>query len=570
MADNLYNPQMDYTSRDYASIRDDLIGLISNFAPQWTSRDSSDFGIVLIELFAYLGDIINYQIDRAANESFIDTATQRDTVLRLAQLLGYTPNSITAATGTVTITNSSASAVTVPIYTQVSSASDGVNPEVTFTTDSDITVNASSSASVTVTQGLISDSITIGISDGGLDQSFALPDSGVIVDASMSVSVGSITYSRVSFIVDYGPDDPVYTTYTDANGVTYIEFGDGISGRIPPNGQTITAIYRYTTTAASLGNVGAGTIIVIDTAALTASPSVTNAAATSGGADYESTDSIRINAPKSLRSLNRAVSADDYGNLALSVNGVAKAKAIGTAFSSIALYLAASGGGKASSTVKSNVASYFTGKTPPGTTLSIYDYSPTYGYVNVTVAVLPQYNAVSVQASVQSALASLFNFDNVTFNDFISEGDLYSAIKSVDGVSYVTINDYEKLPSNVNQTSGLYSQTGTVSATTSSVTTVVITAGTCGIMNNSIITAVNGLTTHAAVGKTITNVTLNGTSATNTLTLSAATSFAANDVITVKGNNGLTPGARDLTCGINEIPIYNANYFTITTTGGAS
>jgi hypothetical protein len=386
----------------------------------------------------------------------------------------------------------------------------------------------------------------------------------------MIITVGSIVYSKVSFLVDYGTDDPVYSTYTDANGITYIEFGDGISGRIPPNGQTIYAVYRYTTTAASLGNVGAGTITSIDGTALAYIPTVNNAAATTGGADYESTDSIRINAPKSLRSLNRAVSAEDYGNLALSVNGIAKAKAIGTAFSSIALYLAASGGAKTSTTVKSNVSSYFTGKTPPGTTLAIYDYSPAYGYLNATVAVLPQYNAENVKNSVQSALASLFNFDNVTFNDFITEGDLYSTIKSVDGVSYVTINDYEKLSTNFNQANGLFTQTGTVNNVVSASTAVIISAGTCGIMNNSIITLVNGLSTHAAVGKTITAVTQSGATATNTVTLSAVTTLAVSDVITVKGNNGTTPGSRDFVCGINEIPIYNSNYFTITTTGGAS
>ena len=70
MADNLYVPQVDYTSRDFLSISSDMKALIANFAPQWTSRDSSDFGIVLIELFSYMGDLLNYSIDRAANESF--------------------------------------------------------------------------------------------------------------------------------------------------------------------------------------------------------------------------------------------------------------------------------------------------------------------------------------------------------------------------------------------------------------------------------------------------------------------------------------------------------------------
>ena len=54
MAEINYVPQVDYTSKDYAAIRDDMISRISDFLPEWTSRDPADFGIVLIELFSYM------------------------------------------------------------------------------------------------------------------------------------------------------------------------------------------------------------------------------------------------------------------------------------------------------------------------------------------------------------------------------------------------------------------------------------------------------------------------------------------------------------------------------------
>ena len=57
MADN-YIPQVDYTSRDFAAIRQDLIDLIPFYAPLWTNRDPADFGMVLIEAFAYVGDLL--------------------------------------------------------------------------------------------------------------------------------------------------------------------------------------------------------------------------------------------------------------------------------------------------------------------------------------------------------------------------------------------------------------------------------------------------------------------------------------------------------------------------------
>lgn len=566
MADDMYVPQVDYTSREFKAIRDDLIGLIPNFAPQWTSRDSSDFGIVLLELFSYLGDVLNYQIDRAANESFIDTATQRDTVIKLASLLGYIPNSGSAATGSVTFTATTPGA-TIPAGTQISTQGDNANPAVTFTLDSDVTVNANSTASGNVTQGIQVSSEQVGSAsynnniNGTANQTFQLLNVGVF-DSSVSVRVGNVTYTKFTNIIDATSTDLAFTTYVDGQGYTYVSFGDGVSGKVPPAGSPIYVNYLYTTTAPSLGNVTAG---ALNTLNIATAVTVSNADKLSGGVDAESTDSIRENAPKVLSTSNRAVSLADYANLALTVNGVSKAIAMATSFASVTLYLAAAGGGKLSSALTSKVTTKFTDKTPPGTTLSVKDFTPTYPYLDVTVHVLPQYNSSNVISAVQASLKDLFTFDNVSFNDFISEGEIYSTCKSVDGVSWITVNDYEKLSKNTNSTSGTYTQTGTLSATTTATTSVVLATGTTGIFKGSKITSVGTDTAHVAVGKVVTAVTTDG----RTLTLDAATTIASGAVLITKGNNGTTAGSRDLSCAINEVPIYEATYITVTANGGS-
>lgn len=449
MADNMYVPQVDYTSRDYMSISDDMKSLIVNFAPQWTSRDPSDFGIVLVELFAYMGDLLNYYIDRAANESFISTATQRDTVLQLAQLLNYTPNDVSPATGAVTFTYQDTSgSLTIPAGTTVATTSDSAGYQVAFTTDAAVTINTSTTTgSVGITQGVKTSEI-IGTSDGTIFQSFAISQPSVVTNGSdLVITVGSAVYQKVPFIIDYA-DDAVYATYTDGNGITYIEFGDGVSGKVPPAGAKITASYRYLDTPGSLGNVSAGTITdVVDTPDGTVinNATVTNAAATSGGADAESTDSIRINAPMSLRSLNRAVSLSDYAQLAIQVSGVAKAAAASAVFSNVTVYIAASGGTAASTTLKTNVSNYLSTRVPPNTSITVLDYTPVYPYITVTVSVLPQYDASLVKAAVLSQLYSLLSFDNVIFNDLITQGNILTACQSVTGVAAVTINNCEKL-----------------------------------------------------------------------------------------------------------------------------
>ena len=67
----------DYTNRDYTSIRNDLLNRASVVLPEWTSRDSSDFGILFVDLVSYMGDILHYYVDQAARESFLVNAKKR-------------------------------------------------------------------------------------------------------------------------------------------------------------------------------------------------------------------------------------------------------------------------------------------------------------------------------------------------------------------------------------------------------------------------------------------------------------------------------------------------------------
>ncbi|NBP03903.1 MAG: hypothetical protein EBU90_28160, partial [Proteobacteria bacterium] len=95
-------------------MREVLIARIQDRIPEWTASDPADFGVALVEAFAYLGDMVSYYIDRTANESFIETATQRDSILNIAQTYGYVPAGYRQATVDITFSNSSAEDITIP------------------------------------------------------------------------------------------------------------------------------------------------------------------------------------------------------------------------------------------------------------------------------------------------------------------------------------------------------------------------------------------------------------------------------------------------------------------------
>ncbi|WP_018185011.1 hypothetical protein [Kaistia granuli] len=66
-----------------------------------STRDSDDYAIVLLELFAAVADVLCFYNERISNEFFIRTAVERDSVLRMVALLGYRPRPGLAATALV-------------------------------------------------------------------------------------------------------------------------------------------------------------------------------------------------------------------------------------------------------------------------------------------------------------------------------------------------------------------------------------------------------------------------------------------------------------------------------------
>src|SRR5262249_50738297 len=82
-------PTIDYTKKDFQSLRQAMLDLARYRLPERTDRSPGDLGMVLVDLFAYMGDVILYYQDRIANESFLSTAVERRSVLNALRLIGY-------------------------------------------------------------------------------------------------------------------------------------------------------------------------------------------------------------------------------------------------------------------------------------------------------------------------------------------------------------------------------------------------------------------------------------------------------------------------------------------------
>jgi hypothetical protein len=421
--------------------------------PDWVENDSS-FEVVIMDVTAAALDVLHFYVDRMAAEAYIQSAVLRESVLNLCAMYGYTPSPQTAATGSVTFTKvATATNVLVPAGTQVY-ASTGAASQVLFETIDDITITGAPVAA-TVVEGATVNLEALGTSSGAERQVFPLYNRNVIADSvrfyvqdgALDPTTGAPTlveWGYVQRLIDADSPDRVFTTSVDENGVTYIQLGDGVSGSIPATSAPLFATYRWG--VGSAGNIGAGDIkALVGGGALAASiASVTNAAAMTGGADAESLQSMRTNAPKSLRALERCVTLEDYANVTLQVGGVARASAMSVTPTSVTVYLLATGGNAASVQLKDKVKAYLAKRAMATTTVVLADATKVNINVTVTITVADQYRQREVKNAVTAAIKALYTFDNVQLGQRMKAASVFAAIEDIPGVDIVDITAHDR------------------------------------------------------------------------------------------------------------------------------
>jgi hypothetical protein len=89
-----------YTSRDFDSIKTDLVQHVKRYYPD-TFKDFNDasFGSIMLDAVSYVGDIMSFYLDYQSNESFLITALEYRNLIKLGKQLGYKFSGIPASVG---------------------------------------------------------------------------------------------------------------------------------------------------------------------------------------------------------------------------------------------------------------------------------------------------------------------------------------------------------------------------------------------------------------------------------------------------------------------------------------
>ena len=486
----------DYTSRDYAAIHGDLLARAARSFPEWTNREPSDLGMMFVDLWAYMGDVLHYYVDRAAGESFLNTATQRESVIAIANLLDYVPTGRRAARATIQLDASSTTAtdtnpIYIPKYTRFLATPllETAN-QVVFTTDTDIAfVGTSSGASTSLIVDGISyatypktTTTTVFLTEGEIytetytatglsNQRIPLRQKGVVtssisVAVSEGVSGANVTYAYTDRLITATSSNRVFGVDVAADNTSIVYLGNGINGRIPLTNTTITITYRRS--RGSAGNVNQGAIKAIESVTVPNKPAlnglvvIANVSKASGGIDAESIASLKANIPATFRTQDRAVSLQDYKDIVKRVPGVVRSTAYigsGNVIEIRAVEEPSDYGADTtlvlSSSLVSDIQDYLEPREITFVTSNV-GASVTLTPVNIvgSVQVKDGYVQESVYDNVVSAMRSLFSFDTSDFGNKVSLGTLYRTILDVEGVDYTVITRFTTTGSNVIDSSG--------------------------------------------------------------------------------------------------------------------
>jgi len=98
--------QINFSAFDFATIKESLLDYVKLYFPEDFNDyiESSEF-IAILEIFAYVGELLAYRIDINAHENFITTAQRKESILRLAKMISYKASRNIPARGLVKMTS---------------------------------------------------------------------------------------------------------------------------------------------------------------------------------------------------------------------------------------------------------------------------------------------------------------------------------------------------------------------------------------------------------------------------------------------------------------------------------
>ena len=303
---------------DFDGIKENLKTFLKN-QNEFTDYDFEGSGMnILLDVLAYNTHYSAMNVNLAANEMFIDSASLRSSVVSHAKSLGYLPRSARSPIAVVDITINDTSVTTATMTRGTKFTTTINNQNYNFFTISDLTQSRVSNvltfSNVDLYEGdLITTRYTVDTSN--IDQKYIIPSTDVdtttlkVTVQNSSTDATTTVYTLNEDITQVTGTSNVYFLQEVDNGQYEVYFGDGILGKSLTDSNIV--ILEYIVTNRTEGN---GASVFTPPASISGSSdnSILTVDSAKGGSEKESIESIKFKAPLDYASQGRAVTVNDY------------------------------------------------------------------------------------------------------------------------------------------------------------------------------------------------------------------------------------------------------------------
>jgi hypothetical protein len=262
--------------------------------------------------------------------------------------------------------------------------------------------------------------------------------------STLEVRVDGVLWNETSTLFGRTPRERVYVTFTDDDGKTSVQFGDGSNGaRLPTGPENVAARYRKGIGRA--GQVKAEQLSLLKKRPLGVK-SVVNPLPARGAADRQPLASAREGAPVTVLTLGRIVSLRDYEDFARSVEGIAKALATWTwngQERGVLVTVAGLDGDAVppNETLATSLVAAMLASGDPRVPVQVASYRPASFRLAAALRVDAAYVATDVFAAAQAALKADFTFAARSFGQAVTLSEVVATLQAVRGVVGVRLDE---------------------------------------------------------------------------------------------------------------------------------
>lgn len=299
----------------------------------------------------------------------------------------------------------------------------------------------------------------LGSGDGGKAfQEFQLPQSPLTYlaaptpagsESTLQVRVNDVLWHEAESLAGLEPIDRKYILMTDDQSKTSVFFGNGLRGsRLPSGTENVRAVYR--TGIGKPGNVKAEQISLLAARPLGVK-GVINPLPATGGADRESRDQARRNAPLAVLALDRLVSVQDYADFVRTFAGIGKARATEITNGRRQMILLTIAGSEdipidEHSDLYQNLVSALHKYGDPHLPIRVEMRELLMLVVSANVRVHPDYLWDKVEPNIRAAMLDAFSFEHRELGQDVFLSEVISVIQAVEGVDYVDVDVLVSVP----------------------------------------------------------------------------------------------------------------------------